>query len=507
MESPGEPGERIAPGVGSAAKFLRESGVDLGFLAFAPGPEGFEIAAILAIEALRHGEEDLKTLLERQIAHHQGSFGADHGRFVGGHGLRHRCGLVTDEAQRAISNEPGHGNVRLEERSDLGHAFAPHLREQPNGAGREMRIRIGKQGPDRRHGGDTGLAQPDKTTVTHIRRGTFQGGDLSLAGGEIELRHGGLETLRCNPIDRAGDAFVEGAMSANTAVEPIGHVDRTIRSDGDIAGSEHRLQISRSFAAKEIGAGPFLRLVRSHEIETLQLVASAIGHGQIAEDNILPGLAGEEEAVPFRIKRAVLVVGHPGGRTATVDIAGGHGARIFLTPFGGRSILAGTFVGAPGALSVGRGEAGVAAFEHSRDAAGGRVVVVALEDVTEGGHGLLVAVAEVVPEDGHVRAIGIHAGEKAADPDVAVVAPLARDFLELIRTAHVEVLARAIGELRAHIALIEIPLTIRSGGDAVEAVVVLLASETGEQDLASIDPRFDFAVAVLVGVDEQIGRL
>src|SRR5207253_2012864 len=102
-----------------------------------------------------------------------------------------------------------------------------------------------------------------------------------------------------------------------------------------------------------------------------------------------------------------------------VDIARGHRAGVFLAPLGDRRRLARALVRAPRALAVSGGEAGVAALHHERDAARGRIVVVALVEVAEGVHRLLVAVAVVVPDDLHVRAVGIHPRGKAADPDAA----------------------------------------------------------------------------------------
>ena len=81
-----------------------------------------------------------------------------------------------------------------------------------------------------------------------------------------------------------------------------------------------------------------------------------------------------------------------------------------------------------------------------------------------------------------VRAIGIHARAKAADPHMAVVALLPGDrariddllaILMHIAAAHAEGLARLVGEQRAGVALIPIPLAVRAGGDGVQAVIVL----------------------------------
>ena len=173
---------------------------------------------------------------------------------------------------------------------------------------------------------------------------------------------------------------------------------------------------------------------------------------------------------------------------------------------GGR-VLAGTAVSTPRAFAVSRGEAGVAAFHDRSDAAGGRIVVVALVEIAEGIDGLFVAVAVVVADDDGVGAVRVHAHGGAADPHLAVVALLPGDFLRHVIAADAEGLARLVGELRAAVAVIEIPQAVRTGGQAVQAVVVLATGEAGEQHVAFVDARFEHAVAVGVGVDQQIRRL
>lgn len=72
-----------------------------------------------------------------------------------------------------------------------------------------------------------------------------------------------------------------------------------------------------------------------------------------------------------------------------------------------------------------RTEPRVATLQDEADAAGGRVVVVALENGAQGGGTLLVAVAEIADENGDDRTVRVHFGQKPADPHKAVVAFLA----------------------------------------------------------------------------------
>ena len=83
---------------------------------------------------------------------------------------------------------------------------------------------------------------------------------------------------------------------------------------------------------------------------------------------------------------------------------------------------------------------------------------------------------------------------------MAVVALHPGDILQHVGAAHAEGFAAAIGELRPSVALIEIPLAIRSGSDAVQAVVMLTTCETGEQNLALVGN----AVAIGVGINEKV---
>ena len=130
----------------------------------------------------------------------------------------------------------------------------------------------------------------------------------------------------------------------------------------------------------------------------------------------------QQQAAPLLAEPVAFVDDDAGRRAAAVHIAGRNHARIFLAPLGGGDGLAGTTVGVPVAFAIAREEPEVAVLHQVGRAAGRRVVVVVVEDVAEAGDGLLVAVAEIEPEDFHARATRLHAGREAADVDVAVVA-------------------------------------------------------------------------------------
>ena len=120
---------------------------------------------------------------------------------------------------------------------------------------------------------------------------------------------------------------------------------------------------------------------------------------------------------------------------------------------------------------------------------------------------MLVAVPIIVADDLQVGAIAVHAHGEAANPDVTVIAATTGDVLQHIRAAHIEVAAGLVDEVCPHVALVEVPLAVRTEGRAVQAVVVLTSVEAGEQDFLLVDGRVEDAVAVNVGVDDQVRRL
>ena len=155
------------------------------------------------------------------------------------------------------------------------------------------------------------------------------------------------------------------------------------------------------------------------------------------------------------------------------------------------------------AFAVAREEAEVAVLHQVGGAAGRRIVVVVVEDVAEARDGLLVAVAEVETEDLDARAVGLHARGEAADVHVAVVALRARVARRrraehrlraaighrVVGAADAEGLAAAIGEVRAGIALAEIPAAVGTERDRVQRVIVIAAVEAREQHFALVHGR------------------
>ena len=168
-------------------------------------------------------------------------------------------------------------------------------------------------------------------------------------------------------------------------------------------------------------------------------------------------------------------------------------------------------------MAIGGSEAGVAAFHDEGHATGGRIVVVALVHVAERVDRLLEAVAVIIADDAGVRAVTVHPHREAADPDVTVVTAEPGDFLAVDRllgpfamvigAADAEGPTGLVGELRAGVALIEVPLAVRAEGRAVQRVVVVAAVEAGQEHFALIHLRIEDAIAVGIGIDEQVRRL
>ena len=119
----------------------------------------------------------------------------------------------------------------------------------------------------------------------------------------------------------------------------------------------------------------------------------------VGEDRVASGLGGEERAAPRLAERAVLVEHRTGRRAAAVDVARWCRCRGRPAAIRPSAPPAGPTVGLPRPLAIVGGEAEVGVLHHPAHAARGRVVVVALEDVAERRDRLLVAVAEVVPDD------------------------------------------------------------------------------------------------------------
>ena len=197
----------------------------------------------------------------------------------------------------------------------------------------------------------------------------------------------------------------------------------------------------------------------------------------------------------------------PVGGTAAIDVTCGHDAGIFLPPLGHGDALAGTFVGAPLALSIGGEEAEAAAFDEMADAAGRWIVVVVEIHVSERVPHAFVAVAVVVTEDADVVPTGVHAGGESTDIDVAVIAFFAGVGIVQVAAADAEGVAAFVTEEGSAVAVAEIPAAIGSGIDTVQAVVMLGLLKAGEQDLATIHGGVKLHVPVHVGVHDDVRRV
>src|SRR5262249_10322717 len=120
------------------------------------------------------------------------------------------------------------------------------------------------------------------------------------------------------------------------------------------------------------------------------------------------------------------------------------------------------------------------------------VVVVAGEDRAEAIDARLVLVAEVVGDQFQVLAVEVAAPDRAG-PAIGVVAgPLAALPVRRLQGVH------------AGFADAELELAVRSHQAAVDAVIVIVAAETGEQLLRR---AVRLAVAVLVLENEDVRRM
>ena len=105
-------------------------------------------------------------------------------------------------------------------------------------------------------------------------------------------------------------------MTTHARVEPIGHVDRAIGTDGDVGRTEPNMfaAFTGSLDAMEVRAFEFARRIRSDKVLTRGFVQ---GEGTllrlqlVGEDRIAGRFAIQERAVERRAERAVFVNGNP----------------------------------------------------------------------------------------------------------------------------------------------------------------------------------------------------
>ncbi len=129
---------------------------------------------------------------------------------------------------------------------------------------------------------------------------------------------------------------------------------------------------------------------------------------------------------------------------------------------------------------------------------------------------MLVTVAESVTDDSHPAAIRVHLCSETSNPDMAIAARFTGNLLvvdepfassSLVRAPDEEFYSVLVREAGAAIAVIEIPLAVRPGDRRVQAVIVVLPIEPGEEVFAFVDARVEDAVSVDIGIDDEVGWL
>ena len=166
-------------------------------------------------------------------------------------------------AQGAVSGDAGlriGGGELFFHQGDAGRA---EVGEEEDRAGADEGVGVGEESGDGRNRGGTLSLERDEAGGAHINRGVFQCCDLAGSGREIELWHDGLEPLRRDAIDGTDSLGIKVGVAADARVKPVGNVDRSVGSHGDIGGAEERFQlgVDRLHAALEVDAGEFLFLI------------------------------------------------------------------------------------------------------------------------------------------------------------------------------------------------------------------------------------------------------
>ena len=450
-----------------------------------------------------------------------GDVAADGDIGVGGQRDGGREHILTDATER-LEREAAVGRVGiLQKFLGAGDALVAEVRQQPDGARGDVGVRVLGE---LERGGQRLRAEALRgveAEVADVHGRVAQRGDGAGGRGQVELRDDGFETLRGDAVDRAGAGVVERLVAAHAGVVPVGHVDRAIGADGDVGRAEPDVlaALARGLDTVEVRALEFAGRVRGDEILAGRLAQreGALPRLElVGEDGVAGRLAVEERAVPGVAERAVLVDGDAGRGTRAVDVADIHGVGVVLAPVGARRRLARTTDGAI-AGGLRRGVARGAVLQDEGRAAAARVVVVALEEVAEGGREVLVAVAVAVADDLGAGAVGVHAGGETGGPDEAVVAlgaggglrvvgPGAAALVDVAR-GDAEGLARLVGEGSAAVAGVQVKLAVGARDDRVERVVMVLAAEAAEEHLALVDHGVELAVAVDVGELDEVGRV
>ncbi len=325
------------------------------FLPLTADAPGFELRAVAAVEVTRQRGQHGDAQLCRDIPEGNGDLTAHFRRLVGRHRGDEFKSVVRAGADGAQGHEAVGGVLGLQPIAGGGDAALAELGGEPDGARCDVGIRrFVTQFQHLRQCFFTGRLQAREGDVADVGGGGLQRRQLAFDGFEVQRRHLRLESLRRDAVNGAAAGFVGVLVAAGALVEPVADVDRAIRADADVGGAEERAALVGEVVrtADEVAALEHAGGVAGAEVETLEVEARAVRHRQVAEDDVAPGFAAQQQAVPFLAQCTVFVKAHACGSAAAIDITGRDAAGIVLPPFGGGHALAGALVRTPLAFAV-----------------------------------------------------------------------------------------------------------------------------------------------------------
>ena len=463
---------RVSHCVGSRRPRDRQQGrIQRFFVAGRADADRFEVPAIRAVVSAGQLHEDAAAFLERNAALRHGHLAQDHGRRV----LRQDACLVEHGglhlAQRA---ERGDADLRVgvgEQAFDFADAGRTEPRQQPDRARAMIGVRIGE---DPLHGGQRpGPLRREalEAAAAHVDGRAEQRLDLTRRRAQIDRRRRQPPALRRDPVDAAVALAVLHLVPADDRIVPVGHVDRAVGADRDVARPE-------PLPAILVDLVPDVVLVRRgearQEVEALEREPGAARLRQKAEDHVPARIRAQEQAT-VALAEQVALVAHDAGRGAGAGVvAGRQHAGILLVPVRRERVLSGPAIGLPEPRAVGAEVAGVRAFHQpGRPARHHLIVVVVLPEIAERVDGQLVGVAEVVGHHRQARAVRLDAQGQPSRPHPPVVAHHPALILLVVgRAAGIEAAraqrpSRSVGDdVRAGVAGVEVPASVGSGDDA-----------------------------------------
>lgn len=133
----------------------------------------------------------------------------------------------------------------------------------------------------------------------------------------------------------------------------------------------------------------------------------------------------------------------------------------------------------------------------------GGVVVIALENIPEGGHRHVVRVAHVVRGGSEAGAIGINAHRDSTGVEMTVRGLFANALRVAVVAARDEMTSVLGFDIGPAVAKGEVPLTTGSSNHGVKRVIVATALKAGEEDFASVDLGIEDGVPINVGVNDD----